>query len=344
MKVAFYHGQLVQASRCRLTGPFICPDCGKAVNLVHGPRKRAYFAHRREADCYSHGETDLHQLGKEQMCSWSSRMGWEPQMEVFLPNVRQRPDLMIQIDGEKFVLEYQCSPLGIKRLIERNQGYRHLRLPFCWFLGPRYQKHLHKSKIAQFTQWHQGQPTLPFWDLRQGQPIFKTDYQRIPFIRAVSAIPWTVFIQQTLALQRLMIVNDYQWRKLNQLCYLHHHLLSACPLVAHPTKAQWPIIAGGEFQWRLKCMLLFDRLQLGATATAGQWKKLFAQQAIWLPTPCLSVTHTLALRSRPIDQLIADLVAAKILQKNGSTLVYVKAPSWFVDGDRKLKYLMTSQQ
>lgn len=343
MKVALCNGKIVRAAGCRLDGPFICPECGQALSLMHGKRKHAYFVHTHDGDSHCHGETKLHQQGKSQMMKWAKAHGWHPQMEVFLPNVKQRPDLLIQVDQKPFVLEYQCSPLGLERLIERNHGYRSLHLPYCWFLGPRYRCRLHDSKVAQFTQWHQGQPVLPFWDLDNSRPEFQFNYLRVPFVQNINANKRIKYIRQTLALQEMMVMRtDKRWRSVHDQCYLQHHLMSACPLVAHPTKPQWPVVQGGELNWRIRCLLLFDLIPLGQAAPVVCWKNIFAKRAHWLPTPCLSVDNTLDLRSRIIDQLIQDLIDEKILQSDGEMLVFAEAPKWFIDADRKLKYIKTT--
>lgn len=343
MKVALYKGKLVRATDCQFKGPFTCPQCGKALILMYGERKRPFFAHKVECPSHCHGETSTHQRGKKQMVKWAQYHGWNPQMEVFLPSIQQRPDVMIQVDSKPFVLEYQCSPLDLFRLIERNQGYRRLRLPYCWFLGPRYHKHLHASKIAQFTQWHQGQPVIPFWDLQSGHPDFRNDYLCVPFVRQIHASKRTKYLRQTMALQQMMMRGtEHEWRITHDLCYHKHHLLSACPLVSHPTEPQWPVLSGGELNWRIRCLLVLDIIPLGTASSVGTWKNLFAKQAHWLPTPCLSVDNTLDLRSRVIDQFIVDLIRAHVLHNNGQSLVYASNPEWFEDGDRKMQYIKTT--
>lgn len=343
MKVALYNGKIVRAARCHFEGPFVCPECGKSLRLIKSHRKHAYFAHIHDGDNQCHGETALHQQGKHQMMTWAKLHGWHPKMEVFLPNVNQRPDLLIEVDQKPFVLEYQCSPLDLKRLIERNQGYRSLHLPYCWFLGPRYRRHLHPSKIAQFTQWHQGQPVLPFWDLENGRPDFNPNYLQVPFVRHINANKRIKYIFQTIEMQKMIVAGTAkQWHLVHDQCYRQHHLMSACPLVAHPTRPQWPVVKGGELNWRIRCLLLFDLLPLGQAAPVACWKNIFAKRAHWLPTPCLSVDNTLDLRSRIIDQLIQDLVDEQVLQSDGQMLVFAEAPKWFIDADRKIQYLKTT--
>jgi hypothetical protein len=46
------------------------------------------------------------------------------QVEAYLPTLKQRPDLLIG----KIAIEIQCSPLPIKRLVERTETYHRKKL------------------------------------------------------------------------------------------------------------------------------------------------------------------------------------------------------------------------
>lgn len=342
MKLALFNGQLVQAANCHHLGPFFCPQCGHRLVLVQGKHKQAYFAHLRPAKCNSEGETSLHQIGKQQMYRWACRQGWRPRLEVFLPQIQQRPDLLVQLADHTFVFEFQCSPLDVDRLAERNQGYRHLRMPFCWFLGATYAHQLRDNKIAQFTQWRQGKPVVPFWNVHQQRPIYRYDFRTVPFVRNHRLSKRQQYLVQTQSLQKMMRYHDQGWWKMNDRCYLAGHIMSACPLVAHPLRPQWPMLRDGEFRWRLRCLLLMESLPFNLVMPYQGWEKVLASCAEWLPMPCLAVHSALMLRQELIKQFIQELQQCQILRVVDDGLIYWQVPQWFADGGQKIRYIKTA--
>lgn len=117
-----------------------------------------------------------HLLGKEQIYKWAQQCGWQPQLEPYLKEIAQRPDILVRIHGQPMALEFQCSPLSVQRLQERNDGYHSLGIGGYWLLGPTYCRHLRQGVISQFTQMNDGQSHLAFWRLDSQQIEIRRDY------------------------------------------------------------------------------------------------------------------------------------------------------------------------
>lgn len=117
-----------------------CPACKNPVVLRHGQQNVAHFAHQVQASCHSftEGETIDHLLGKMALYQHFAK-DYQVVIEPVLGQISQRPDLLVKRpQGPDLAIEYQCSPIGRKRLQERNQGLESLGLEVLWILGPDY--------------------------------------------------------------------------------------------------------------------------------------------------------------------------------------------------------------
>ncbi|CAK1223098.1 competence protein CoiA [Fructobacillus evanidus] len=130
-----------------------CPACKESVVLRHGQQNVAHFAHQVQASCHSftEGETIDHLLGKMALYR-SFAKDYQVVVEPVLGQISQRPDLLVKRpQGPDLAIEYQCSPIGRKRLQERNQGLKSLGLEVLWVLGPAYyQRRLSGELICRF--------------------------------------------------------------------------------------------------------------------------------------------------------------------------------------------------
>lgn len=339
MQTALWNDQLVWAQNevKKTQRTYYCPDCGQRVHLCQGSDHRPYFAHYAKSRCDAN-ETIIHQLGKHQIERWLALQGWSSYSEVYLPTVRQRPDVLTRINDQWIAIEFQCSPLSVKRLIERNQGYAKLGIAYRWFLGPTYAHQLRPYKAAQFLQWHEQQLTLPFWDLSRQQP----NYQRK---RPISRIEmgrqdvWQVLIQQTRQLQRQVYFAAPRLRRLADQAYLMGHgTLSTCPLVAHDTHPQWDLMAESPLEWRVSVILSLEQCTLGQGWSWSEWYDLLNQSVKWLPLPCLSPAQINLVRHRLLACYTQELALAGIIRCQTQVKI-IQRPRWFKSYEHKLGYL-----
>lgn len=116
---------------------FFCPVCKKQVILKAGNKVIPHFAHRKSEDCPSRegGEGPYHEKGKFMLYQWLKYQGINVRLEVFLSEIKQRPDLLITINRKQIALEYQCARISSEEIRRRNIGYRKLGIQPIWIMG-----------------------------------------------------------------------------------------------------------------------------------------------------------------------------------------------------------------
>ncbi|MFB9762664.1 competence protein CoiA [Ectobacillus funiculus] len=116
---------------------FFCPVCESEVQLKLGTRKKYHFAHKRTMVCKLdlEPESAYHLAGKEMLYHWFKTQGFLTEPEVYLPSIRQRPDLLLTRANVQAAVEFQCSPIPTKRFLERTHSYWREGLRVLWILG-----------------------------------------------------------------------------------------------------------------------------------------------------------------------------------------------------------------
>ncbi|WP_445013744.1 competence protein CoiA [Ureibacillus sinduriensis] len=75
----------------------------------------------------------MHLKGKEQLYSLFKALEMEPELEPYLPNVKQRPDILLKGNTtQRIAVEFQCSPISAEKLINRNNGYKREDIQPIW--------------------------------------------------------------------------------------------------------------------------------------------------------------------------------------------------------------------
>lgn len=116
-----------------------CPVCGKPYEYCHGLINTPYFRHKDKAECeyiYAEAETEEHIKGKVALYNWIKRQKGVTNavLEAWLPETRQRPDIMFEYERQKYVIEYQCSPISTEYL-ERHDLYEADGIKDIWICG-----------------------------------------------------------------------------------------------------------------------------------------------------------------------------------------------------------------
>ncbi|MFC6464602.1 competence protein CoiA [Marinilactibacillus sp. GCM10026970] len=117
-----------------------CPTCKQSVFLKKGTFKVPHFSHYKKEACesFSEGETMEHLNGKLQLYTILKNNKLNVELEVYLPNLKQRPDILLNIEQQKIAIEFQCSQIPIQRMLERTKNYlKHGYQPY-WILGDRF--------------------------------------------------------------------------------------------------------------------------------------------------------------------------------------------------------------
>jgi competence CoiA-like predicted nuclease len=135
---------------------FYCPACKSPVQLKLGKSRLWHFAHQLNAVCDKliENETMYHLRGKKQLYEWLTAQKIQVAMEMYLPIIRQRPDILFRFNDIIYALEFQCSPIPSAVIEERSKGYLQLGMIPIWILGGNRMKRKgpHSFKVASF-EW-----------------------------------------------------------------------------------------------------------------------------------------------------------------------------------------------
>jgi len=116
---------------------FYCPACGKPVIIKAGLKMVPHFAHRSLSDCPAGegGEGTYHEQGKLLLYRWLMSQKLDAKLETYLPQIEQRPDILIHLNSKRIAIEYQCARIPSEQIHMRNQGYKEAGITPIWILG-----------------------------------------------------------------------------------------------------------------------------------------------------------------------------------------------------------------
>ena len=105
---------------------FYCPECKEEVILKLGNKRIWHFSHHPGSSCQNdyERETEYHLSGKLQLYKWLINKGIKAELEKYDPLIRQKPDIVFELNGRKFAIEYQCSIITEDLFIKRTKKYR----------------------------------------------------------------------------------------------------------------------------------------------------------------------------------------------------------------------------
>ena len=126
----------------------LCPVCGKPYEYCHGKVKTPYFRHMDKNECedrFSEPETEEHLIGKRDLFEWIKKQNGVTNavLEGWIPETKQRPDIMFEYCGKRYVLEYQCSPIA-SEYYDRHDLYKSSGIIDIWICGT--EKYLGSNK------------------------------------------------------------------------------------------------------------------------------------------------------------------------------------------------------
>lgn len=116
---------------------FTCPQCKEQLVLKIGQIKIPHFSHKTTTQCeqfFSERESAEHLLGKLQLFEFFQKCKGNVQIEAYLPQLEQRPDLLYEDDNKQFAIEFQCSPISSELLSHRTNGYISNKITPIWLL------------------------------------------------------------------------------------------------------------------------------------------------------------------------------------------------------------------
>lgn len=127
----------------------LCPACNKPYEYCCGRIMIPYFRHMDKADCnekYQEPETLEHILGKRDLFEWIKQNLniQNAVLEGWIPETKQRPDIIFEYKSKIYVIEYQCSPIA-SEYFERHELYQAAGIHDIWICGT--EKYIGEGKM-----------------------------------------------------------------------------------------------------------------------------------------------------------------------------------------------------
>ncbi|WP_010283339.1 competence protein CoiA [Bacillus timonensis] len=112
-------------------------------------KKTHHFAHLKGAECTvkTEPETEYHLNGKRQLYHWFQAQGYDVKLEPFLPDISQRPDLLVTLENKRYAIEYQCSQIDYQLFKKRSDSYKNIGIVPIWILGAKWFKRISASSV-----------------------------------------------------------------------------------------------------------------------------------------------------------------------------------------------------
>lgn len=348
--------KLVSANDVLVTqANFRCPGCGAQVRYRHGPLNVAHFAHI-SARCAFEAEPEsaAHLMGKLQLYQLGTQIG-EAQVEVVFSTIKQRADVVVEYKKNKYILEYQCSPISRTQVKQRTRAYQQLGYEVIWLLGPKYQQSkIRKSLVAKFND-----ALLIFYNYKTQKCTLTANFNEVDFqsLQSISQeyeldqllqvikiykkrVFWQdspttkqVLIQQSIKIQQQLVRKNKEWLQVQQECYQVKHNLSGVPWICHPKKSMPLGLAMPHILWRSRCVLLLERYPLETIFEVSKLQNMFVKQGCWL-------TIDERLCRYIVNQFIVELVTNQFLTRIGTgKLELICYPEWYANWQFKTNSL-----
>lgn len=117
-----------------------CPECEEKVIYCNGDYKIPYFKHEVGSECsgnsYYEPMTEEHINGIKMLYNRLKEIDEVQNLEVekYIKNTKQRPDIYFEYKGDRYCIEYQCSPISTQ-YNKRHELYQFEGINDIWILG-----------------------------------------------------------------------------------------------------------------------------------------------------------------------------------------------------------------
>ncbi|SFB84004.1 competence protein CoiA [Alkalibacterium subtropicum] len=279
---------LVTASEYTGERPCYCPGCREEVIFRKGKINQAHFAHKNQSLCqtFSEGETVAHIEGKLLLYHWFKKEEIEVELEAYLPEVNQRPDLLIQYNGFSVAIEYQCSPISKETIRSRTEGYNRNNIKVIWILGEKLKvnkalttRHYEYLSLNTHGSYHLFQldgkeeqleviTDIKGYGTRQSFMINRIDYEDdISCVVNIVERRWhnnfpvlKSRIHEEKNLYRLSFYKDQRAKRFFELLYYNNmHIKTLPDVIFYSVSKEW-FIRTFSYQWKLILVLWLEDL------------------------------------------------------------------------------------
>lgn len=326
----------VRATDATKKQQFVCPGCNEKVILKSGDIKQKHFAHYTQSTCatFSENETTQHLAGKLQLATHLQQYG-DVKIEAVIPEINQRPDILMARDNQRIAIEYQCSPISQKKLDQRNAGYESQHINVIWILGNNYHvKNMTQTTILKFLI--RGNLTFYLPDIEKfvhRTNFKKYDFERVRYIEKYSHHLFEMITSDNVVhsdikkhiykLQNLIIQKRVD-EKLVRHLYQHNRRLLHAPLWIHQGSHFGLSIP--NWQWRLLALLLIERIGVGNVI----------RQGILTDKLINYVLGDIIFKKQQAIKLINELAQQNYIVQKGQYILVQRMPTWYESMQQKL--------
>ncbi|WP_078595309.1 competence protein CoiA [Evansella clarkii] len=122
----------LELERSRTT--FFCGACKGRLILKLGNTQAWHFAHHPDSVCThnTRRETDVHIKGKLLLMRWLHKHGYHPMEEHYIKEIKQRPDILVQMKDKMIAFELQRSSLSSEVFMKRQSSYLTAGIETVW--------------------------------------------------------------------------------------------------------------------------------------------------------------------------------------------------------------------
>ncbi|WP_277679989.1 competence protein CoiA [Gracilibacillus dipsosauri] len=245
--ISLYTCTIEEINQYKETTTFICPECGEKLIIKAGEKVIPHFAHRSNTTCSQGGEGAYHEKGKIDLFQRFRNQGIEVSLEQYLPEIKQRPDLLVQIENRQIPIEYQCAKISTNEMMKRTNAYRKNGYHPIWILGAN-RFHRLSSQTIKLTsndqsyihQFHSKFPlTIYFYCSTERQFILFQDFYFLTRTKAIGKL-------KTIPLEELGFRLLFQQMQLDMSILKSHWLNQRKKWRIRPV----PIYESKETAWR----------------------------------------------------------------------------------------------
>ncbi len=174
-KIALFRLTKQEISQLKQQESFYCPECKDEVIIKAGEKVIPHFAHQTKTACCHSGEGAYHENGKMDLFEWFRNQKIPVMLEVYLKEIKQRPDLLVKLGSKTIAIEYQCATISTKEMIKRSNQYRAINIIPIWILGGNRIKRISNNQLriskldaTYIHQFHENFPhTLYYYCSKQ---------------------------------------------------------------------------------------------------------------------------------------------------------------------------------